>query len=59
MIKYILDIFCNDTIIGLCQIDDLNKNKLFKNNQMRLFKQNSRNLGGYNQKFIDPIAYHL
>ena len=58
MIKYILDIFCNDTIVGLCQIKGLYSNKLFKNNNNRLFEKYVNN-NSCSRKFIDPIAYHL
>ena len=55
MLKFIIDIFCKDTIIGLSQFEDYNKKRIYKNRQSRLFSK------GYSKQvnhFIDPIACH-
>ena len=55
MIKFIIDIFCKDTIIGLCPFDDIFSHRIYKNRQNRLFSENYKSNNG----FTDPIACYL
>ena len=59
MIIFIIDIFCKDTVIGLCQFEDIKRRKLYKNNYSPLFKKSREQKVKYNPRFIDPIACHL
>jgi len=56
MLKYFIDIFCKDTIIGLSQFQDIRYKRIYKNRQSSLFSKKSSNIK-YN--FTDPIACHL
>ncbi len=57
MLKFILDIFCNDTITGLSQIQDTEEHGLYKNCFSELFQDNCFKISKPN--FTDPIVYHL
>lgn len=59
MLKFIIDIFCKDTIIGLCQFEDIKKRKIRRNNYSPLFKQKEEQKISFDNHFIGPIAYHL
>ncbi len=61
MIKYFIDIFCKDTIIGLCQFEDIKKRKRHKYQQKYspLFEQREEQKIKINNHFIGPMAYHL
>ena len=59
MVKFIIDIFCKDTIIGLSQFEDIRKNKLYKNKYSPLFKKAKKEKIRFNTLFIDQTAYHL
>ena len=52
-----LDIFCKDTIVGLCQFEDIRYKRIFKNRQNRLFSK--RNIYYVKSNFTDPIACRL
>ncbi len=44
MFKFFFDVFCKDTAIGLCEIERLNRSKIYKNNYSeRLFSNKSDN----------------
>ena len=59
MFKYIIDIFCKDTVVGLSDFDDIKKNTIYKNKYSSLF--NIRKEYKLNSKTfsIDQFAYHL
>lgn len=57
MFKLIIDIFCKDTIIGLCAFENIKGNRIYKNRQYRLFLKNN-NEKNY-LSFTDPFDYHL
>lgn len=59
MIKFIIDIFCKDTIIGLSQFEDIKKRKPNRNKYSSLFKQREEQKISFDNHFIGPIAYHL
>ena len=56
MLRFIIDVFCKDTAIGLSQFDDARSSRIYKNSHFPLFriKTNKRFLN-----FTDPIACHL
>ncbi len=54
MFKFIIDIFCKDTIIGLSQFENIRKNSIYKNKYSSLFKE-KKNICN----FTDRYAYHL
>ena len=56
MIKFFIDVFCKDTIIGLSVLQDSSYLKIFKNKYSVLFSQNFIR---FDKKFTDPIACHL
>lgn len=56
MLKFIIDIFCKDTIIGLSQFEDIRYKRIYKNRQSSLFSQKYSNR---KRNFTDPIACHL
>lgn len=55
MLKFFIDIFCKDTIIGLSQFEKIRKNSIYKNKYSSLFKERKKNI----YKFTDRYAYHL
>ncbi len=57
MIKFILDVFCKDTVIGLSQCEWGGRYRIYKNNQEFLFR--SRKKPKAHNGITDPIAYHL
>ena len=61
MIKFFIDIFCKDTIIGLCQFEDIKtrKRRTYRKNNPPLFKQREESKVKYDNYFIGPMAYHL
>ncbi len=44
MLKFFIDVFCKDTVIGLCKFEDIQKNKLYKNKYSPLFKKREEHL---------------
>ncbi len=58
MVKFIIDIFCKDTIIGLSQFDDIRKNRLYKNKYSPLFKKVKNTKINFNPLFIDQTVCH-
>ena len=58
MLKYIFDIFCKDTTIGLCQIEakKSNLNKIFSNNFENVRKIDFSLKNNYS---IGQTVYHL
>ncbi len=59
MLKFIIDVFCKDTVIGLSAFEDIRPNRIYKNKYKKLFKARQNNIIRLNNKFIDPIACHL
>lgn len=61
MIKYFIDIFCKDTVIGLCQFEDIKKRRKhsYKKNYSSLFKPREEQNIRFDNHFIGPIAYPL
>lgn len=67
MFKFIIDIFCKDTVVGLTDIDEKKYNRhnikremrLYKNIYSPLFKKEIENTKKFKDKFTDPIAYRL
>ena len=61
MIKYFIDIFCKDTIVGLCQFEDIKtrRKKSYKKNYSPLYKKNGEHKIKFDNHFIGPIAYPL
>ena len=61
MIKYFIDIFCKDTIIGLCQFEDIKKRKRYKFKQKNspLFTKREEPKIKFNNHFIGPMVYPL
>ncbi len=57
MLKFIIDIFCKDTVIGLSQFENIRRSKIYKNRRSKLFKNSTYGYNGMN--FTDPIVYHL
>lgn len=58
MIKFLFDIFCKDTVIGLCPFEDIFSHRIYKNRQNRLFSQNYKR-NKFKPRFIDPMACYL
>ena len=56
MLKFFINVFCNDTIIGLKEFEDIKKITIYKNRHISLFCKNCMT---NNFKFTDPIACHL
>ncbi|MCD7878603.1 MAG: hypothetical protein LUG16_01565 [Candidatus Gastranaerophilales bacterium] len=56
MIKFFIDVYCKDTIIGLCPFENITANKVYKNKHSNLFQTQKKN---FNPGFIDPILCHL
>ncbi len=59
MLKFLIDIFCKDTIVGLSSFETIRKNTIYKNKYSSLFLE--RKL--YNKPcgyfyFTDQIACH-
>ena len=60
MFRYLIDIFCKDTTIGLCQIERNKKNRIFKNKYSNtLFNKKYNNNYFFNSFTIDQTAYRL
>ncbi len=60
MFKYLCEIFCKDTIIGLCQLEKNGKNILFKNNYSKELFSNKYFKESFSQCFtIGQTAYRL
>lgn len=61
MIKFFIDIFCKDTIVGLCQFEDIKTRKRYSYQKKTspLFKQREESKVKYDNYFIGPMAYHL
>ena len=61
MIKFFIDIFCKDTIIGLCQFEDIKKRKAYRYKQKSspLFKKREEQNVRFDNHFIGPMAYPL
>lgn len=59
MVKFIIEIFCKDTIIGLCQFEDIRKNRLYKNKYSPLFKKREESRIKFNTMFIGQTACRL
>lgn len=59
MIKYFIDIFCKDTVIGLCAIKETKRKKLYQKNYSPLFDKREETNINIKNHFIGPIAYHL
>ena len=59
MLKFIIDIFCKDTIVGLSQFDSKRYKSLYKNKYSSLFKKTKEY--SYKRKYFstDQYAYHL
>ena len=57
MIKFLLDVFCKDTIIGLSQFQDIKKVRNFKNKYCSLFSRKETPFSG--KGFTDPILCHF
>ena len=57
MIKFLVDLFCTDTIIGLSQFSDIKADKSKKNKLDCLFSKPYKRISRFN--FTDPIACHL
>ena len=55
MFKFLIEIFCKDTVIGLCPFEDIFSRKPYKNRQNSLFSKKYKN----SKSFIDPIACYL
>lgn len=60
MVKYLIDIFCKDTNIGLCSIGLAKKSGTYKNMYpKKMFVKDCRK-PAFNDSFsIDPIVCHL
>ena len=58
MLKFLIDIFCKDTVIGLCPFDDIFSHRIYKNRQNRLFSKNYKKIKRISM-FIDPMACYL
>ena len=56
MLKFIIDIFCKDTIIGLSDFADIRPNRIYKNKHKILFRKNKVR---FINPFTDPIACRL
>jgi hypothetical protein len=56
MLKFFIDIFCKDTIVGLSQFEDFSNVRIYKNRQSRLFSKKCLKSKNH---FIDPIACRL
>ena len=56
MLNFLIDVFCKDTIIGLSQVEDIRKNRLYKNKYSSLFKKVKNNKVKFSPRFIDQIA---
>lgn len=56
MFKYIIEIFCKDTIIGLSDFSEIRAGRIYKNRHKSLFKNKNKFYMNY---FTDPIACHL
>ncbi len=56
MFKYIIEIFCKDTIIGLSDFSDIRAVGIYKNRHKSLFKNKNKL---YMKYFTDPIACRL
>lgn len=59
MLNFIIEIFCKDTIIGLCSFEDIRKNRLYKNKYSPLFKKREESQIRFNTRFIDPTVCRL
>ncbi|MCD7779377.1 MAG: hypothetical protein LUH05_01740 [Candidatus Gastranaerophilales bacterium] len=58
MFKFIIDIFCKDTVIGLSEFNDSIKKENYDKKFSKLFgsKENDLNI---NSMFIGPCVYRL
>ncbi len=56
MLRFLIDVFCKDTAIGLCELDGTLCSKIYKNSHYNLFRKKS-----YKSflNFTDPIACRL
>lgn len=60
MFRYLFEIFCKDTIIGLCPLEKNKTTRIFKNKYSNaLFKSNYVKSSFYNSFAIDQTVYHL
>ncbi len=59
MFKFIIDIFCKDTIIGLSDFADIRPNRIYKNKYNNLFSLKRKNKVRFINPFTDPIACRL
>ena len=61
MIKFFIDIFCKDTIVGLCYFEDKRKRNTYKYKQKYspLYIKREEHKIKFNNHFIGPIAYPL
>ena len=59
MFKFIIDIFCKDTIIGLSAFEDIKPRRIYKNKHKKLFKEKHDNVVRFYNPFIDPYACRL
>ncbi len=55
MLKFFIDIFCKDTIIGLSDFEDIRRNCIYKNQYKNLFCTKEKKI----YPFIGQIVYHL
>lgn len=55
MIKFLIDIFCKDTVVGLCPFEDIFSHRIYKNRRKRLFSQKYKT----KPRFTDPMACYL
>ncbi len=57
MIKFLVDVFCADTIIGLSDFSDIKADITRKKKLECLFTKQNKKVSKFN--FTDPIACHL
>ncbi len=57
MIKFLVDVFCADTIVGLSKFSDIKADNTKKNKLECLFSKQYNRTSKFN--FTDPIACHL
>ncbi len=60
MFRFLFDIFCKDTTIGLCQIEKKKNIRIFKNKYSNILFNNKDNSQYFFNSFtIDQTAYRL
>lgn len=60
MFRYLIDIFCKDTLIGLCEVDNKRISDVFKSCYPDILFRQSYVKDAFKNSFtIDQTVYHL